>query len=431
MKQQKVLSLVLAAALCVSTPASAMAADFTSGPEDTTVQVTTEETTEAVTEDAFTDSTDGEGDAEVTDEAADATEFAPEAEDGEDDATLNAEAGSDIDDATSISLNTKYTGVLSDNNDADFYCVTLNEAGLFNIKGIFRTSHIRWRIYDDFGTRLDSRWWEIDSLSQRGSFEYSWYLTKGTYYVSIDRDGYTRTTGAYSFSLGFKSANESFSEDQGGSDNTSDEANEITFNKTYKGLIALNDDTDWYKFSVPKAETIKFIARAQQDIRWEIYEEVDGIMTSVWDRSGGHYSLDDDIYLNPGDYYLAVWKYYDRNSTYQFKLQTHTHSWKNEVTKATLTENGTIIPKCSCGETGKIKTIYRPKTIRLSKTRYKYNGYAQKPTVKVIGSDGKVISPSYYKVTYSRGLTAKGKYTVKITFKGRYSGSVKKYFKIV
>ena len=419
MKKQKVLSLILTAALCVSTPASAMAAEFSSGSENDAVQVTTE----ATTEDVFTDSVDT---TEKTTKNAEVTEFAPEVEDGEEDATLNAEAGNDIDNATSISLNTKYTGTLSDNNDADFYKITLNEAGLFSIKGIFRTRCVVWRIYDDFGTKLDSRGWNIDSLSQRGSFEYSRNLTKGTYYISIDRDVWG-TTGAYSFTLGHKSANESFVEDQGGSNNNSDDANQIALNKTYKGQIALNDEEDWYKFTVPKKETVKVIGRAQNSVGWKIYEETDGIMTSVWDRWND--SLESDIDLNAGDYYLVVYKRDSAN--YQFKLQTHTHSWKNEITKATLTENGTIIPRCACGETGTIKTIYCPKTIRLSKTKYKYNGYAQKPTVKVIGSDGKVISPSYYKVTYSRGLTAKGKYTVKITFKGRYSGSVKKYFKIV
>lgn len=417
MKKQKVLSLILAAALCVSTPASAMAAEFSSGFENDAVQVTTE----AATEEAFTDSTDA---TEETTANADVTEFVPEVND--EDATLNAEAGNDIDNATSISLNTEYTGALSDDNDADFYKVTLNEAGLFNIKGIFRTSHVRWTIYDDFGSELSSNGDHRDNLSQRGTFDNSWYLTKGTYYVSIARDGYG-TTGAYSFTLTHKSANESFVEDQGGSNNNSDDANQIALNKTYKGQLALNDKYDWYKFTVPKKETVKVIGRAQNSVIWKIYEETDGIMTSVWDRWTD--SLESDIDLNAGDYYLVVYK--GNYANYQFKLQTHTHSWKNEITKATLTENGTIIPRCACGETGTIKTIYCPKTIRLSKTKYKYNGYAQKPTVKVIGSDGKVISPSYYKVTYSRGLTAKGKYTVKITFKGRYSGSVKKYFKIV
>lgn len=76
MKKQKVLSLILTAALCVSTPASAMAAEFSSGSENDAVQVATEETTEATTENAFTDSTDGEENAKVTEEAVDVTDFA-------------------------------------------------------------------------------------------------------------------------------------------------------------------------------------------------------------------------------------------------------------------------------------------------------------------------------------------------------------------
>lgn len=199
----------------------------------------------------------------------------------------------------------------------------------------------------------------------------------------------------------------------------------------YKAQLALNDSADWYKFMLPKAGTVKFIVRTpHHDVIWSVYEEVDGIINKIADQGSGSATLERDLNLNAGNYYLAITRY-NADTTYQFKVQPHIHSWKNEITKATLTENGTIIPRCACGETGTIKTIYCPKTIRLSKTKYKYNGYAQKPTVKVIGSDGKVISPSYYKVTYSRGLTAKGKYTVKITFKGRYSGSVKKYFKIV
>ena len=421
MKKQKVLSLILAAALCVGTPASAMAAEFSSGSENDAVQVITE----VATDDAFTDSTDT---TEETTENAEVTEFAPEVEDGEEDATLNAEAGSDIDNATSISLNTKYTGALSDNNDVDFYEVTLNEAGLFSIKGIFRTNRIRLRLYDDFGEKLYGDWWGIDSLSQRGTFEHSWNLTKGTYYISVDRDG-SSTNGTYSFALGLKSANETIPEDQGGSNNSIDDADEISLNKLYKAQLAMNDSIDWYKFTIPKTGSVKFIIRTPYyAVRWAVYEDADGITNLL--TNGVSDTLEKDLNLNAGNYYLAISRF-NENTTYQFKVQPHIHSWKNEITKATLTENGTIIPKCACGETGTIKTIYCPKTIRLSKTKYKYNGYAQKPTVKVIGSDGKVISPSYYKVTYSRGLTAKGKYTVKITFKGRYSGSVKKYFKIV
>ena len=401
MKKQKVLSLILTAALCVSTPASAMAAEFSSGSENDAVQVTTE----VATEDAFTDSTDT---TEETTENEDATEFAPEAEDGEDDATLNAEAGSDIDSASEISFKTRYTGALSVNNAVDFYKITLNSAGCLSINGTVKGNFgLIWTVYNELGVRMKTfGGYYTDSSTGIGTFEPWIRLTKGEYYLSASKD-YSDRSGSYVFNLGFKSANETISEDQGGSNNTMDDADEISLNKTYKGQIAYNDEVDYYKFSVPKDENVKMIWKSQDSSWGSLYEK--------------------EWFLEKGDYYLKI----SDGSNYQFTLQTHTHKWKNEVTKATLTENGTIIPKCDCGVTGTAKTIYRPKTIRLSKTRYKYNGYAQKPTVKVIGSDGKVISPSYYKVTYSRGLTAKGKYTVKITFKGRYSGSVKKYFKIV
>lgn len=85
---------------------------------------------------------------------------------------------------------------------------------------------------------------------------------------------------------------------------------------------------------------------------WAIYQEVDGIMTKIY-AVGGQSSWDFDENLDAGNYYLAVRanNFHDE-TTYQFKFQTHTHSWKNEITKATLTENGTIIPRCACGETG-------------------------------------------------------------------------------
>ena len=424
MKKQKVLSLILAAALCVSTPASAMAAEFSSGSENDAVQVTTE----AATEETFTDSTDV---VEEITENADVTEFVPEVND--EDAALNAEAGNDIDNATSISLNTEYTGALSDDNDADFYKVTLNEAGVFNIRGFYKIPHVMWRIYDDIGNCIYEDHFYIDRTSKRGTIDRYWSLTRGTYFISINSR--EKGVGEYAFSLGLKSANETIPEEQGGSNNVSDDADEISLNKTYKGQIAFNDRSDWYKFTIPKTEKIKIIGKSADQKNWRIYKETDEIIQPIarYNSYSGSPYITEELQMEPGTYYLNIsagfsgYVYED----YQFKLQTHTHSWKNEITKATLTENGTIIPKCACGETGSIKTIYCPKTIRLSKTRYKYNGYAQKPTVKVIGSDGKVISPSYYKITYSKGLTAKGTYTVKITFKGRYSGSVKKYFKIV
>ena len=108
------------------------------------------------------------------------------------------------------------------------------------------------------------------------------------------------------------------------------------------------------------------------------------------------------------------------------------HKWDTKTTKATTEKNGKIVKKCSlCGEAASEEVIYYPKTIKLSNTPLIYNGKVQKPEVIVKGSDGKVISADNYTLTYSGGCKEIGSYSVKIDFKGNYSGSLTKNFRIV
>jgi hypothetical protein len=69
--------------------------------------------------------------------------------------------------------------------------------------------------------------------------------------------------------------------------------------------------------------------------------------------------------------------------------------------------------------------------VKLSKTKYTYDGKAKKPTVTVKDSNGNKISSKYYTVKYSKGRTKVGKYKVTVTMKDKYSGTVTKSFKIV
>ncbi|MCC8072938.1 MAG: leucine-rich repeat protein, partial [Clostridiales bacterium] len=101
------------------------------------------------------------------------------------------------------------------------------------------------------------------------------------------------------------------------------------------------------------------------------------------------------------------------------------HTYTNKVTKATLSKNGKITPTCSvCGATKSATTIYYAKTIKLSSTSYTYDGKAHKPSLTIKDSKGNKISSSNYTVTYSNSKSKSvGKYTVKIKFKGNYSGT--------
>jgi hypothetical protein len=107
------------------------------------------------------------------------------------------------------------------------------------------------------------------------------------------------------------------------------------------------------------------------------------------------------------------------------------HNYKTTTTKATTSKNGSKVTKCTICDNVKSKsTIYYPKTITLSATAYTYDGKAKKPTVTVKDSNAKTISSSNYTVTYASGCKNVGSYTVKITFKGNYSGNVTKTFTI-
>lgn len=113
-----------------------------------------------------------------------------------------------------------------------------------------------------------------------------------------------------------------------------------------------------------------------------------------------------------------------------FTVANHVHSYTTQIVKATLSANGKIVKKCSCGAVESTTTIAYPKTIGLSAVDITYNGKTQTPAVRVTGSDGKAISTSNYTVSYASGRKKVGHYGVTITFKNHYTGKITKTFNI-
>ena len=109
------------------------------------------------------------------------------------------------------------------------------------------------------------------------------------------------------------------------------------------------------------------------------------------------------------------------------------HTSKTSVTKKAKTSaNGTQVTTCStCKKTLKTTTIYKASSVKLSTTEYEYNGKTKKPSVKVYDSKGKklVYGTDY---TYKRPSSSKkvGKYSIKVTFKGKYTGTKTLYYTI-
>ena len=119
--------------------------------------------------------------------------------------------------------------------------------------------------------------------------------------------------------------------------------------------------------------------------------------------------------------------------TYTETIKAKGHSYVTTITPATMKSNGRKISKCSiCNNVQYSNVINRISTISISKTTFTYNGKTQTPTVTVKDSKKKTLkNKTDYTVTYSNGRKNVGRYSVKIKFKGNYSGEKTFYYNIV
>ena len=109
------------------------------------------------------------------------------------------------------------------------------------------------------------------------------------------------------------------------------------------------------------------------------------------------------------------------------------HKYTSAVTAATTSANGKIITKCTtCGNVSKTSTIYKIGEVKLNYTKLAYTGSARTPVVTVKNSQGTALkNGTDYTVTYPAKHVNVGRYSVKVTFKGNYKGTVNLSFDIV
>ena len=110
--------------------------------------------------------------------------------------------------------------------------------------------------------------------------------------------------------------------------------------------------------------------------------------------------------------------------SYDKKVDALGHTYKQTVTPAAIGKDGKFVKKCSaCGATV-TSAIAKISSVNLSTVNYTYNGRVKTPSVIVKDSKGKALkNGTDYKISYPKGMKNVGKYTVKVTLKGNYSGS--------
>lgn len=151
------------------------------------------------------------------------------------------------------------------------------------------------------------------------------------------------------------------------------------------------------------------------------------------------YDVDADVYytgsvsVSQTSLYLTMYSEIPEDAVVINTPTKHEHDYKTTTVPATLSSNGSKTKKCdACGDVASKSTIYKISSVKLSTTEYTYTGAKKTPTVTVKDSKGKkLVEGKNYKLTYSSSTRKDiGRYSVKVTFIGDYSGSKTLYFTI-
>ncbi|MDF1487708.1 hypothetical protein [Tessaracoccus caeni] len=239
-----------------------------------------------------------------------------------------AQTGSDnsIDQANQISLDTTYKGQISSVYDnVDFFQFTIADAGKVDLSLNAGVGALYLRWYDTAGKQLEAHYRYADGTTKKIVHTEQKYLNAGTYYIAIEK--YGNGTGTYDLSVTATSSGESFKEAQTGSDNSIDQANQISLGTTYKGQISsVYDNVDFFQFTIADAGKVDLSLNAG----------VGALYLRWYDTAGkqleAHYRYADGTtkkivhteqkYLNAGTYYIAIEKYGNGTGTYDLRIAT-------------------------------------------------------------------------------------------------------------
>ena len=222
------------------------------------------------------------------------------------------ELNNSIGQADSFSPGSTIRGILAQNGDVDFYQFTINESGCLTLDV---TSYLEWYsllLYNTAGETIwtaDYKNWDDNIGFRTDTFQL--YLEAGEYYLQVKGSKYSdwgsEFPGEYTIGTAFEAANATEKEPNDGIGT----AQEVRLGDTVRGVIDIEKDVDFYKFTIEKVGKMKLHVTSYLEFySLVLYDEYG---TSVWDKgynpwdsSTGSRKDVHEIALEPGNYYLQV-----------------------------------------------------------------------------------------------------------------------------
>ena len=246
---------------------------------------------------------------------ATATPAAPEPVD------LSSAGNVDLSTAASISMGQQVSDtVIQETTQSKFYTFTLDQSGCvaLDVTAQWHDWDAAYTLYDATGTALwamqtDPDW---NETTAQAVSSYDIDLTSGTYYLEVRHANWHEgETGAYTFTTAFTPARESMPETQGGSNNALDAASDIQLGLQYIGQIAINDRSDFYRFTLTEPGSITLSATTFFEPRFDaVYHLYDEAGEELWEKyiaddfneTTGQAVSSSEIALTAGTYYFVV-----------------------------------------------------------------------------------------------------------------------------
>lgn len=334
--------------------------------------------------------------------------------------------------AKSYTLGTTTTGYFSSNDRIDFLKVDVPQSGRIDFTMEDSDDGYYIRIYssknlDDY---VNS---DVISISYNSNLGKAYgtdyiYLVAGTYYFRVCSNNYNQSSN-YTLTTSFTPANESFPESLDVNNNIIGNANPISLDTTYNGMLGENDDVDFYKFNVT-ADAVTVNLKSEKVLSFCIYtltgEEVTSNYYSRFNSSTNTATTSETISLSSGTYCLKLWRGYYDKCFYSFSINSpHQHSYNYAYTvKSTYTSQGYDVYTCSCGAS--YTTNYKA-VKKLGKVNLKSVSSARKRhTIKA--SWDKKSGANGYQIYYSRNKNFKKLSAKKIVKGGKKTSYVGKNF---
>lgn len=216
-----------------------------------------------------------------------------------------------ISNSISYTLGNEQSGVLAkDGNEKQYYKFTVSSSGKIQITGSAYTEWVYLYMYDENANEIWQANPHWNSTSEVIAINESLYLTSGSYYFCVGRN--MQNCGNYNFKLMLTPTYETFSETNGGSNNSLATSNMIENNgQSYSAQLAINDEKDFWKFQLALSGKITFNATFYEMnwVSWKLFDENGEELYSSNPRCNSttkNINVSEEIYLTRGTYYISI-----------------------------------------------------------------------------------------------------------------------------